>query len=151
MTTTNHPKADPCPRGIRNNNPGNIRKSAIAWQGGTDGDDPEFVTFSAPVYGIRAIAKVLLGYAGRYHLLTPKGIISRWAPPCENATAAYADDVAHRLGVGPDQPVAVDHPEVLKILVAAIIRHECGRQPYADDLLGEGVAMALARPIPSAA
>ena len=44
------------PRGIRNNNPGNIRRNGDPWQGlAKDQTDREFFTFQSAVYGIRAL------------------------------------------------------------------------------------------------
>ena len=52
------------PRGIRNNNPGNIRHGAN-WQGLNPNGrniDSAFCVFESPVFGIRALAKVLINY-----------------------------------------------------------------------------------------
>ena len=40
-----------------------------------------FCVFSAPRWGIRAMAKILMLYQDRYNLDTVTGMISRWAPP----------------------------------------------------------------------
>ena len=48
-------------RGIRNNNPGNIRVSKDQWEGMT-GDDGAFVIFDSPESGVRALAKNLQSY-----------------------------------------------------------------------------------------
>lgn len=88
------------PRGIRNNNPGNIRWGAD-WQGlKKDGklQDPSFCVFKSPVWGIRALAKLLKNYQRLYGLNTPRKIINRYAPPNENQTQAYIQSVAHQLG-----------------------------------------------------
>ena len=54
-------------RGIRNNNPGNIDRNATKWQGMADKqDDPRFIVFTSPQYGIRAMARVLLTYQSKY-------------------------------------------------------------------------------------
>lgn len=79
------------PRGIRNNNPGNIRHGAN-WLGlNTNGQDIDssFCVFTAPVYGIRALAKVLINYKRIHGLNTVRQIVSRYAPPNENQTTAY--------------------------------------------------------------
>ena len=47
------------PRGIRNNNPGNIRKSNVKWQGlAAEQTDGAFYQFTRPEYGIRALCRV---------------------------------------------------------------------------------------------
>ena len=71
------------PRGIRNNNPGNIRHGAN-WQGLNPNGriiDPAFCVFTAPIYGIRALAKVLINYKKIHGLNTVRQIVSRYAPP----------------------------------------------------------------------
>jgi hypothetical protein len=131
-------------RGIVNNNPGNIRKSATAWQGAIVGSDPIFVTFDTPENGIRAMAKVLLTYQRQHGLDTLAEIIERWAPAAENDSFAYIDDVATRLGVDPDERIDLGNAELLAALCAAMIRHENGRQPYAAATLAAGIGAALA-------
>ena len=140
LVVANAPKVGLAPRGIRNNNPGNIRRGTADWLGMVSGDDQEFVTFSHPVYGIRAMARVLKNYQRIHGLKTVREIINRWAPPVENDTGAYVEHVAKSLGVDPDRAVHV--PQILPALVAMIIRHENGVQPYSSDLIAQGVAIA---------
>jgi len=135
------------PRGIRNHNPGNIRRSADAWQGlAKDQNDAEFFQFVEPKYGIRAIARLLIAYQDRIGLRTVEGIISRWAPPVENQTSAYVAHVAAALGVGPTEPLDVHDYRVLRPLVEAIIRHENGCQPYSDAVIVAGLVLAGVEP-----
>lgn len=127
------------PRGIRNNNPGNIRHGAD-WRGmRAEQTDPAFVQFETPEYGIRALARVLRTYENR-GLRTIRQIISRWAPPEENDTEAYIQAVAKAVGVTPNQPLeTVVH---LPKLIMAIIAHENGRMPYTDEQIARGIGMA---------
>jgi hypothetical protein len=69
------------PRGLYNNNPGNIRKSPTKWLGEVDGTDDAFETFQSPELGIRAIVRILLTYQRRHGLDTIEEMIGRWAPP----------------------------------------------------------------------
>ena len=120
------------PRGLRNQNPGNIRHSRTLWQGeAAVQPDPDFVTFSAPEWGLRAVAKILLTYQ-RNGLDTVRKMIGRWAPPTENDTAAYVVSVAQSLGVSPDAPLDLTQPALRGGMVKAIVRHENGQQPYSD-------------------
>lgn len=128
-------------RGIRNNNPGNIRKGTSQWQGmSAQQNDAAFVQFDSPVYGIRALAKLLKNYQARYNLNTVEEIISRYAPPNENITGSYVSAVANAIGVGARQPINVT--QYLPALVAAITKHENGLQPYPESLIRQGVALA---------
>jgi hypothetical protein len=134
------------PRGIANRNPGNIRHSDAPWMGqATVQPDPDFVTFTEPLYGIRALAKTLLTYQSAHGLKTLREIINRWAPPVENDTLSYVDDVSVRTGILADVPIDLAaNPLKLQALCAGIIYHENGRQPYALTVLADGVQMALA-------
>jgi hypothetical protein len=128
-------------RGIRNNNPGNIRKSGAKWQGMRDvQDDPDFVQFIAPEWGIRALARTLSTYYNTHGLRTVRAIISRWAPPNENNTDAYVRAVSSAVGKSADAPLALSTD--LPALVKAIIRHENGINPYSDDTIAKGIALA---------
>ena len=132
------------PRGIRNNNPGNIRKGND-WQGErASQDDAAFEQFTAPEYGIRALGKTLLNYQTRYGLKTLRGIITRWAPTSENDTEAYIAQVAKAVGkpAGVDIDLRADRA-AFEALVKAIIKHENGQQPYADSVIRAGIDMAL--------
>jgi len=133
------------PRGIRNNNPGNIDRTAERWQGmaADQSSDSRFVVFSAPVWGLRALAKVLLSYQRKHGLRTPAAIIGRWAPPVENDTGSYARQVAKALGVGVDDQIDLQQPETLQRILPAIVQHENGQQPYPEALIAEAVRLAL--------
>jgi hypothetical protein len=143
------------PRGIRNHNPGNIdHNPRTKWQGlATPPSDGRFCRFVSAAFGIRALARVLITYQDQHDLDTVRGIINRWAPPVENDTAAYVGRVAVALGVGPDDPIDVHQHAVMRPLVAAIIRHENGVQPYTVEQLDEGLRLAgvVGKPKPIAA
>ena len=115
------------PRGIRNNNPGNIRQNNIQWQGVSENPfDPHFVEFKEPIWGVRALMKTLLTYYRRYGLDTVQSIVNRWAPPHENATDHYVFHVARRLNVRRFDALDVEDPSILMGLARAIIVHENG-------------------------
>jgi len=138
------------PRGIRNNNPGNIEKGA-GFQGETDGNDSRFATFSTPEQGIRGLAVNLLAYQDLHGLNTVAGIINRWAPASENKTGAYIAAVSKALDVKPDEAVDLHDPTVLAHLTAAIIHHENGVQPYPGEMIRTAVDSAISgRALPKA-
>lgn len=133
-------------RGLINCNAGLIRHSPTVWVGQSDVQrDPDFVTFNAPQFGIRALAVTLLTYYRKHGLNTVRGLINRWAPPRENDTSAYVSDVAKRVGVISDNPLRVDDPLLLAKLVTAIIIHENGDNPYPAALIANAVDAALKR------
>lgn len=132
-------------RGERNNNPGNIRISTAPWQGKVpiaQNTDGAFEQFDTVQNGIRAIGKLLLTYSN-LGFNTVRSIIVRYAPPSENATAAYMAAVADHLGVSPDIRLDLRNPATLAALVKAIIKHENGRVIYADAVIAENVNRAL--------
>lgn len=130
-------------RGIRNNNPGNIRWGD-KWKGlkadGKD-QDPSFCVFIKPEYGIRALAKILRNYRVLHKITTVAGIIHRFAPPTENNTVAYINHVAEVLKVDTDDTIDVRDNNTMLKLIKAIILHENGEQPYTDKQILEGIKM----------
>lgn len=131
------------PRGVRNNNPGNLEASSSnPWVGQT-GSDGRFAKFETPEHGIRALGRNLISYQ-RQGIDTVGEIINRWAPPSDNNdTAAYIKAVCVQLGVTANQPLDASNPDTLQALCAAIIKHENGSQPYSQDQLSTGVSAAL--------
>ncbi|MCW9409523.1 hypothetical protein N5I62_07120 [Klebsiella quasipneumoniae] len=131
------------PRGVRNNNPGNLEASSSnPWIGQT-GSDGRFAKFETPEHGIRALGRNLISYQ-RQGIDTVGEIINRWAPPSDNNdTAAYIKSVCAQLGVTANQPLDASNPDTLQALCAAIIKHENGTQPYSPDQLSTGVSAAL--------
>jgi hypothetical protein len=160
------------PRGVRNNNPGNLRWGS-PWQGlvpAAQRTDKDLCQFIAPAYGIRAIAVALITYQDKRRakdgsrIDTAREIIERWAPAIENDTDSYVRAVASALGIGPDdETVNVHDYSVMSTLVRAIIRHENGNPVdwhdqavdwYDAITLDEGLRMAgvvkpAARKVPS--
>ncbi len=131
------------PRGIRNNNPGNIKYNGIAWKGlATPPSDGTFCIFETQHYGIRALARLLKNYNRHYGLRTIYSIINRFAPTTENKTAAYIDSVCKSTGYDPHELLDIDNPRIMLALVKAIIKHENGKQPYTDEELQKGIADA---------
>ncbi len=133
------------PRGIRNNNPGNIEFGPFAESQGAIGSDGRFAIFPTPEMGIAAIVVLQRIYEDRYGLLSPNARIGRWAPANENNVAAYAGNVAGTMGIGVDDDFTVRDAAATALFLEAMIRHENGLMPYSSDqLLG---AYALAFPV----
>ncbi|MDX7998167.1 structural protein [Xenorhabdus sp. Reich] len=122
-------------RGIRNNNPGNIRHHD-KWQGLSNTQtDKSFCQFIAPEWGIRAMLKILRNYERKYGDNTIHQFISRWAPPNENNTESYIAYVCKSVGVPNSAVVDVNNAVIMTRLVKAIIRMENGQQPYSDAVI----------------
>lgn len=136
------------PRGIRNNNPGNIDwNKSNKWKGQLphiEAIEPRFSRFDTPENGIRALGKLLQTYQSKHGLKTVEQIISRWAPSTENNTAAYVRSVERQTGTEPGAEVDMKDPKVLRGFTVAIIMHENGGNPYTPQVIDEGVRRALA-------
>jgi len=134
------------PRGIRNNNPGNIDFNKLNnWRGQvgieTGVENPRFAKFDMPENGIRAIAKLLITYHNK-GFRSVKAMINRWAPPVENDTGAYSQAVARKMEIDENQTLTIS-AYMLTIMVTAIIQHENGYQPYDAETIRRGVVSAL--------
>ena len=135
------------PRGIRNNNPGNLRRTDTAWQGLAEQQtDSDFFMFRSPIYGIRAMARILIAYQVKHGLRTIRQIIERWAPENENDTAAYVEAVSADAGLPTDQPLDMHAYADLRPLVEAIIKHENGQQPYTAAQIDKALVLAGVEP-----
>lgn len=131
-------------RGIRNNNPGNIRPGANFL--GENGVAGGFVTFESPEMGIRAAARNLLTYQEKYGLSTVNDLLGRWAPGFENESVVagnYQKMVADALGVGVNDVLDLRDPATLEKLTTAIIVFENNGNPYPQSVINSGVGMAL--------
>ncbi|WP_414454425.1 hypothetical protein [Enterobacter roggenkampii] len=123
--------------GFRNNNPGNLRIAANA-----TGKNGGFATFANDADGRAAMARQLMLYGDRGNN-TLDGIIHTYAPQSENNTRAYIDSVSKSTGFGAQQRINLHDPDVLKTLMAAMIKHESGAQPYTEDELSDSVRTAI--------
>lgn len=124
------------PRGLRNNNPGNInfanQTGAVLEPVSPTVPHPRFAKFDTLDDGIRALIFQLRLYFDR-GINTVTEIISKWAPPTENFTQNYIASVATSMDVSPS---AVLDPtnEVLAGLVMAISCMENGHDlPFNKD------------------
>lgn len=129
------------PRGLRNNNPGDIR-AGEAWQGMVGTDDAGFVIFSDISWGIRAMATDLLNKINKGEN-TITQIVAIYAPSSENDTQAYITAVSQDMGIDPDTVLPMDQP-TFHSLVRAIMNHELGASYSAmisDADIDQGISM----------
>lgn len=144
-------------RGMRNNNPLNIRHGKSRWQGMADYQpDKDFVVFRTLTYGYRAAWVLLDNY--RFHL-TREGkpynvtnIIRRWAPPQDrNDTARYVQTVTRLSGLDPlaelPRATTLEGGSRLARLIVAMTCVECGLQPdyVAREPIASGYFLAFRR------
>lgn len=144
-------------RGLRNNNPGNIKRNPLndvngpdPWKGldptkapGAPGADPTFLQFVAPVWGIRAMLRILGKYQER-GASTIRDYITQWlgAPrsgidDSGNSVESYVKYVSEKLGVAPDVRLSGD-PRI-PLAMAITRRENAGQNPYDAALFSEAL------------
>ena len=130
------------PRGIRNNNPLNIR-IGNTWLGEVPNPtDSEFEQFVSVRFGLRAAIVILRRYIRRYRRNTPAKIIRAWAPAVENNTQRYIEVVCKRSLIAPDEVIDYADKNTMVRLVKAMAFVECGVQ-LDDDVVGSSYDIAL--------
>lgn len=119
------------PRGIRNNNPLNIVKGN-SWKGErAKQSDSRFEEFESMAMGLRAGFVLLRNYIegtktrpAKFN--TIRKIVTRWAPPSENYTQRYIDNVCKWSGLLPDEVVRFRERKKMVAIVQAMAKMECG-------------------------
>ncbi len=123
------------PRGLRNNNAGNIRLSKTRYLGEVlPSSDKAFKQFKTMAWGYRAIFVLLDSYS-RKGFITLRQMITRYAPASENNTENYIRYVAENAVVNPEAPLDVNDRNVMILVVAAISRMENGIAADMDDVV----------------
>ncbi|ARP90326.1 hypothetical protein CAL14_08525 [Bordetella genomosp. 9] len=121
------------PRGIRNNNPGNL--NYVGQPGATleDGPNARFAKFKTTQDGLQALANQLRLYGAR-GVDTIRELVTTYAPASENDTRSYINQLAQFMGIDPDEKFDVrTDPTALAMLMKGIIKHENGYNPYTPE------------------
>lgn len=114
-------------RGLRNCNPGNIRRSNTKYQGEKiPSTDSAFKQFESLEWGYRAVFMLLHTYRVRGYGDTIAKMISRYAPPSENNTEAYISRLCRATGFERDMPLDTLNAEQMVPVVCAISAVENG-------------------------
>lgn len=118
------------PRGIRNNNPLNIKYNAgNNWKGQIGKDSGGFVVFASPVFGFRAAYKILKSYAAK-GTRTLGAVCAKWSPDPVGLSGAYATNVSRLSGFPISGVIPLgDHVTTAKIL-KAMNAQENGQKYY---------------------
>ena len=123
------------PRGIRNCNPGNIRRTKDQWQGlRAKQTDKEFFQFEEMKWGYRALIRTLQNYRNIHGCQTISDFIKRWAPEVENHTSAYIAAVCKKLQVPASYSLDVDDKSTMCAMAAAISEVENGVPAVMSDI-----------------
>ena len=118
------------PRGLRNNNFGNVKTPPSGpWQGQTGTDEEGHAIFADPADGVRAARMNLQAYAGE-GINTPAAIAARWKGVGD--ASAYGKYLAGRLGVKPTDPIDLANPATQQQVLRGIFDFENGPQAMAS-------------------
>jgi hypothetical protein len=135
------------PRGLRNNNLGNLRISAVKWQGKVpvqNNTDKSFEQFENVTFGIRAMLTDVANDITIKKFNTLTKLVTSYAPPSENDTVNYINFVSKYTGINPNQELKLD-PVILGKIVKAKILIENGANtinkylPNLDNLITEAI------------
>ena len=91
--------------------------------------DAAFCQFESLEWGWRAAFWLLTRtYYHQYRLYTIRAIIGKWAPPHENKTDAYINNVSRLTGIAPDEPIGIpsDQPARWMAVATAMAIQENG-------------------------
>lgn len=118
------------PRGIRNNNPLNIRRSTQKWRHKVAiPTDQSFEQFDRIEWGIRAAFVIMRTYLGRqYRCRTVRDVIARWAPSCENNTENYIYWVCKESCIQQDEILDIKNKNQMCRLLWAMAWYENGQK-----------------------
>jgi hypothetical protein len=136
-------------RGIRNNNPFNLQKTGIGWQGKVIGPDKRFETFDSIENGIRAGVIDIVGDIGKDKQNTLNKLMATFAPEHENDTTLYVNILSEATGFAPNEVLNPNDKlniQTIFHLAKAIIKHENGpiqAKLISDSVLLEGVKRAF--------
>ena len=120
--------------GLRQNNPGNIRSGAGFF--GETGVGSGYATFQNPLFGGRALARLLSTYKNQYGISNIDSLIDRYAPSGDNTMESrtnYKGFIANKLGIGKDDEIDLDDDNTKLGVMKAIVEFENRNEnPYSD-------------------
>lgn len=130
-------KKKDAPRGIRNNNPGNLNFAGQSGATKEGGENGRFAVFDSMRDGIAALHRQIKLYVGR-GVDTVEKIVNKYAPAEDNNNvSAYIKQLTGATGMRPDEKIDTDNQETVFNLIRGIINHENGKGYVSDqDILG---------------
>ena len=139
-------------RGVRNNNPLNIKKKVSnAWDGIAEDQsgDSIFATFESAEYGIRAALRTLVTYQNKHKLKTPSEMLARWAPPSENIVSDYVATVKDLSGLSMDDPMVIGNNQKTLDLIRSMVAMENSQKAmrgYSSNTYNRALQLAFPTP-----
>lgn len=132
-------------RNFRNNNFGNLQyagQEGARLENANANGERRFARFDTPEEGIRGLGNQLMSYyngtskaVGYKKLQNIDQIISKYAPDNENDTAGYKASLAKQLGVGVNDKLDLQNPDVMAKMVRSISTIEGGNPQVTDKFI----------------
>jgi hypothetical protein len=125
------------PRGIRNNNPGNLNYAGQEGATKEGGENGRFAVFSSMRDGISALHRQIQLYLQR-GVNTIESIVNKYAPSSDgNNVQSYIQQLVGATGKGANETLSGDDQGMVFKLIRGIINHENGKGYVSDqDILG---------------
>ncbi|ELY2811988.1 hypothetical protein SMC57_004215 [Cronobacter sakazakii] len=143
------------PRGIRNNNPGNLNYAGQAGATLEGGEGGRFAVFESMQHGVAALYKQLQLYFKR-GINTLSSIVKTYAPASDNNNVdAYISALTKATGKGANEVLDSGDTATIARLMKGIVDHENGKGYISSsDIMGGiqlGAGSSASRNMPSAA
>ncbi len=127
------------PRGIRNNNPGNLNYAGQRGAEKEGGPNGRFAVFPSMIDGIAALYRQLKLYAGR-GIDTISEIVKKYAPAADNNNVgAYISSLMKATGKGANEALNPEDMDTMVKLIRGIVNHENGMGHVDDKQILAGV------------
>ncbi|MGQ6231052.1 hypothetical protein ACUNFK_22895 [Serratia sp. IR-2025] len=150
-----HAQSSRLPRGIRNNNPGNLNYAGQAGATKEGGSDGRFAIFESMQHGVAALYRQLQLYFKR-GINTLSSIVKTYAPASDNNNVdAYISALTKATGRGANEVLDSGDTATIARLMRGIVDHENGKGYISSsDIMGGiqlGAGSSVSRNVPSAA
>lgn len=127
------------PRGIRNNNPGNLNFVGQAGATKEEGENGRFAVFGSMTDGIAALYKQIQLYFKR-GTDTISEIVNKYAPASDNNNVmAYINSLVKATGKGAHESLGSADMSTIFNLLKGIINHENGKGYVSDEEIMRGI------------
>lgn len=133
------PADNSSPRGIRNNNPGNLNFAGQAGATKEGGENGRFAVFKSMRDGISALYKQIQLYFSR-GVNTIESVVNKYAPADDNNNVqAYIKQLVGATGKQADEKLSGEDTETVFKLIRGIINHENGKGYVSDQDILSGI------------
>lgn len=127
------------PRGIRNNNPGNLNYAGQAGATKESGEGGRFAVFESMRDGISALYRQIQLYFSR-GVNTIESVVNKYAPAEDNNNVqAYIKQLVGATGKQADEKLSGEDTETVFKLIRGIINHENGKGYVSDQDILSGI------------